>query len=105
MTKKKYYRYENQSDSRNVFVLREKLLYGKGTNCFETEAEAKAHFETAEKIAREKHNLICEGLSKLKKELGEFYFDYFLDGDTHGIYDSGLYIYFPVNGYYFRFPK
>ena len=41
----------------------------------------------------------------LKQELGDFEYDFFMCGDTFGIYDCGKYISFEVNGYNFKFSQ
>lgn len=103
MEKKKYYRYENEND--NNFILKEKLLYGANRNCFISKEEAKTHFEKANKIALVKYENIMNGINELKELLGDFSYDYFMCGDTHGIYSDGMYIQFEVNGYEFKFPQ
>jgi hypothetical protein len=105
LEKKIYYRFENKSEGSNNFVLKEKLLYGANRNCFKTKEEAKTHFEEANKIAQEKYEKIMDGIHKLKESLGDFSYDYFVRGDTHGIDADGMYITFEVNGYEFEFPQ
>lgn len=105
MEKKIYYRFENSSMGDNNFVVKEKMLYGAGKNCFTSKDEATAHFEEAYKIALEKYENIIDGIIKLKELLGDFSYDYFMDGDTHGIYSDGMYIRFEVNGYDFQFSQ
>lgn len=102
MNKIKYYRFEQESPDTN-FVLKEKLLYGAGVNCFLTRDEAWVHFEEANKIAQKKYESIMEGIDNLKNSLGNFSYEYFMHGDTYGIYEDGLYIQFEVNGYDFMF--
>lgn len=104
MEKKKYYRYENQSEGSNNFILKEKLLYGANRNCFVLKEESKTHFEEAYKIALVKYENIMNSINKLKELLGDFSYDYFMCGDTYGIYSDGMYIQFEVNGYNFKFP-
>lgn len=105
MEKKKYYKYENETPGDNNFILKEKLLYGAGKNCFPSEEEAKTHFEKANEIALAKYENIMNGINELKKSLGDFSYEYFMCGDTHGIYSDGMYISFEVNGYEFNFPQ
>lgn len=105
MEKKKFYRFENDSEDSNNFILKEKLLYGANRNCFLSKEEAKAHFDEANKIALKKYENILEGLNILKESVGDFSYDYFMRGDTHGIYSDGMYIQFEVNGYNFQFPQ
>ncbi|MDF2879543.1 MAG: hypothetical protein K0R54_100 [Clostridiaceae bacterium] len=105
MEKKKYYRFENESEDSNNFILKEKLLYGANRNCFISKEEAKTHFEDANKIALEKYKNIMNGINKLKESLGDFSYDYFMCGDTYGIESDGMYIHFEVNGYDFQFPQ
>lgn len=105
MEKKIYYRFENESEDSNNFIIKEKLLYGANRNCFTSKEEAKTHFEEANKIALEKYENIMNGINKLRESLGDFSYDYFMCGDTHGIYSDGLYIRFEVNGYDFQFPQ
>lgn len=103
MEKKKYYRFENQSEDSNNFILKEKLLYGANKNCFKTKEEAIIHFEQAEKTALDKYEKIIIGINKLKEELGNFSYEC----DVWALDDSGLettmYIEFNVDGYNFRF--
>jgi hypothetical protein len=67
--------------------------------------EADAHFNNALALAQKKYEKIMNGINKLKESLGEFSYDYFMEGDTYGIYDDGLFITFEVNGYVFKFPQ
>lgn len=105
MEKKKYYIFENQSESDNNFVLKEKLLFGAGKNCFKSNEEAVTHFEEANKIALEKYEKIVNGIEKLKEEFGNFSYGC----DVWVLDDSGLekimYIEFNVNGYDFKFSQ
>lgn len=101
MEKKKYYRCV--PTKQRSYIIEELLLNGAHRNCFLSKEEAVRHFEMAEKIAIEKYNSIIDGINKLKESLGNFYFDYYMEGDTYGIYESGLFIAFEVNGYLFEF--
>lgn len=101
--KKKYYRYENESDGSNEFVLKERMLYSGYRNCFLTKEEAKEHFDEAYKIALDKYEKIMEGIRELRNTLGYFSYDYYINGDTYGIYSEGMYLEFEVNGYNFKF--
>lgn len=105
MEKKKYYRFENESEGSNNFILKEKFLYGANKNCFTSKEEAETHFKEAYKIALEKYENIVNGINKLKESLGDFSYDYFMCGDTYGIDSDGMYIEFEVNGYNFMFPQ
>jgi len=105
MEKKKYYKYEHKSEDSSDFILKEKLLYGANRNCFTSKEEAKTHFDEANKIALVKYENIMDGINKLKESLGDFSYEYFMCGDTHGIYADGMYIQFEVNGYDFNFPQ
>ena len=67
------------------------MLYGANKNCFISKEEAKTHFEEANKIALEKYENIIDGINKLKESLGDFSYDYFMCGDTYGIYSDGIY--------------
>lgn len=101
MEKKKYYRCV--PTKQRTCIIQELLLNRAYRNCFLSKEEAVSHFEMAEKIALEKYNNILDGMNKLKESLGNFYFDYYMEGDAYGIYESGLYIAFEVNGYSFEF--
>lgn len=92
MEKKMYYRYENESINSNIFVLKEKLLYSAGKNCFISKKEAKVHFKKANEAALIKYKKIMNGIGQLKESLGGFRYDYFMIGDTYGIESEGMYI-------------
>mgnify|MGYP001003740391 FL=1 len=98
-----FYRYENDAIGKNEFSIKEKKTFDK--NWFLTKEEATAHFEEAYKIALDRYEKIIEGIEKLKETLGDFSYEYFLLGDTNGIYDDGLFIEIVVNGYEFEFPQ
>lgn len=98
-----YYRFECDVAGSNDFILRERLSYGPSKNCFKTKEEARFHFDNAKKIALKKYENILEGLKKIKESLGDFSYEYYILGDTYGIYDEGMYISFEVNGYDFEF--
>lgn len=101
MEKKLYYRCEPNDNG--SFSIKEKMLFGKGKNCFLTKEEAINHFEKAERIALDKYEKIIIGLNELKKELGDFSYEcgaWALD-DT-GL-ETTMYIEFNVDGYDFRF--
>jgi len=103
--KKTYYKYENQSNGENNFMLKEIQLYGAGRNCFISREEAEAHFNKAYETALDKYNHIVEGLGKLKDTLGRFSYEYFIEGDTYGIYNEGAYIEFDIDDYTFKFKQ
>ena len=100
-----FYRYENKTTGKNNFAITEKMLYGANKNCFLTKEEATTHFEESYKIALDRYEKIIDGMEKLKESIGDFSYSYFLDGDTHGIYEDGLYIEISVNDYDFHFPQ
>lgn len=100
-----FYRYENDAIGKNDFSIKKRTFYAVNKNCFLTKEEATTHFEESYKIALGKYEKIIEGIEKLKESLGDFSYDYFLLGDTYGIYDDGLYIEINVNGYDFEFPQ
>lgn len=98
---KKYYRAEAKCNSDHKIVERE--MYSQG-NWFLTKEEAKADFLRAYEIAENKYNKLLSAFSKIREELDiDFCFDYYMEGDTYGIYESGCYISFRVNGYEFKF--
>lgn len=70
-------------------------------NRFSTEVEAKKDFERCYKIAKERLKIIQKELNKLK-EVNQFDISYFFFGDTHGIYDSGMYISIDIEYYTFN---
>lgn len=105
LDKKLFYRYENKSTGRNNFKIAEKLLYGAHKNCFLSQEDATAHFEESYNIALNRYEKILEGMEKLKESIGDFSYEYFFHGDTHGIYEDGLYIGIRVNDYDFQFPQ
>ena len=103
--KELYYRYEHKTENSDTFVLKEKMLYGAGLNCFKNKEDATKHFKNAEEIAQEKYSKIMDGIEKLKDLVGDFSYNYFMSGDTYGIEEDGLYISFEVNGYNFTFSQ
>lgn len=103
--KKKFYHYVNQSSGKNNFECKEIMLYAAWVNCFPTKEKATAHFEEAYKIALEKYKQIKEGIQKIKDTVGNFSYTYFMEGDTHGIDDEGMYILITVNDYDFEFTE
>jgi hypothetical protein len=105
METKLFYKYENKSDGKNNFVMKEKALHYANRNCFNSPEEATKHYKNAYKIALKKYNNIMDGLRKLKEINGDFSFEYFMNGDTHGIYEDGLYISIEVDGYNFEFEQ
>lgn len=100
-----FYRYENKSTGENNFVITERMLYSANRNCFLTKEEANTHFEESYKTALGRYEKIVDGMKKLKESLGDFSYSYFFHGDTHGIYEDGLYIEISVNGYDFQFSQ
>lgn len=103
--KKVFYRYERKTFGRNDFRIQENMLYVAHINCFVTKEEATDHYEASYKIASEKYEKIIQGIQKLKETLGDFSYEYFIEGDTHGIYEEGLYMEIMVNGYSFQFSQ
>lgn len=103
--KKLFYRYESKTTGKNDFAIVEKMLYGAHRNCFLTKEEATTHFEDSYKTALDRYEKIIEGIEKLKESLGDFSYSYFFHGDTHGIYEDGMYIEISVNDYDFQFPQ
>jgi len=103
--KKVFYRYENDEIGRNKFSIKEREFYAANRNCFLTKEAATAHFEESYNTALDRYKKIIAGIEKLKESLGDFSYNYFLLGDTHGIYDEGLFIEISVNGYDFEFPQ
>lgn len=98
----KYYRVKPLYNS--DYKIEELKLYGRGCNCFLTREEAETDFLEAQKIALSKYGKVLEGFEILRKKLDiEFFFDYFMEGDTYGIYEDGCYIGFSVNDYDFKF--
>lgn len=100
-----FYRYESKTTGNNDFSITEKMLYAANRNCFLTKEEATTHFEESYKTALERYEKIIDGIEKLKESLGDFSYDYFFLGDTHGIYEDGLYIEIIVNDYVFQFTQ
>lgn len=100
-----FYKYENKATGRNKFTIAEKMLYGANINCFTTKEAATSHFEKSYKVALDRYEKIIDGMQKLKESLGDFSYDYFFHGDTHGIYEDGLYIEISVNDYDFQFSQ
>lgn len=101
---KTYYRVIPLYDSN--YKIEKLQLYGcnRNRNCFLSEEEAKVDFLKAQEIALSKYNQILEGLEELKKKLNiNFYFDYFMEGDTFGIDKDGMCINISINGYDFEF--
>lgn len=101
MEKRKYYRCEpNDTGSFNV---RELMLYGAGKNCFLTKEEAVKHFENAERVALDKYEKLMIGISKLKKEIGDFNFGCEIEVlDDSGL-ETTMYVEFLIDGYEFRY--
>lgn len=77
-------------------------FYQKPENWFETKKEALANYKKAYKEASVKFKEICLEQTKLQEKLG-FQIDYFMNGDTHGIHEDGMYVEFKHSGYEFRF--
>ena len=99
---KKYYRAVPLFGS--DYKIEEINAYGTPHNGFLSKKEAKADFLKAQKLAVSQYNQILKGLKSLRKKLDvDFRFDYFVEGDTYGIYEDGSYIGFPINGYDFKF--
>lgn len=101
MEKVLYYRIDPKFNDNYVVIKRE--LYRKGINYFSTEEEAVKHYKKAYKIAIEKHSQIMEAIAEIKENIIDFKFDYYMEGDTFGIYEDGSYIGITVNGYDFKF--
>lgn len=102
MEYKKYYRVQPTFDT--DYKIEELNLIGRNKNCFLSKKEAEKDFFKAQKIAIKKINQVLEGLQQLRKDLEiDFDFDYYMEGDLYGIYEDGLYISIPVNGYEFKF--
>lgn len=97
----KYYRAEPMYNTR--YEIKELMRLGRSTNCFSTREEAEADFLKAQQIALSKYNQVLEGLDALRERLVAFHFDYYMKGDTYGIYEDGSYIGFTVNNYEFKF--
>lgn len=99
---KKYYRVVPLYNSN--YKIEELKLYGPSRNCFLSKDEAEIDFLKAQKIALHKYSRVLEGLDRVRKELDiDFYFDYYMEGDTYGIYEDGCYIGLTVNDYNFKF--
>lgn len=96
-----YYRVEPKFN--NDYNVVKKELYRKGINCFLTENEAVNHYKKAYKIAEDKQIQIMNAIEKIKKEIIDFRFDYYMEGDTFGIYEDGAYLSINVEGYKFKF--
>ena len=103
MDKKLYYRYEPNDEG--SFKIKERMLLGRGINCFLTKEEATLHFEKAERIAEKKYEKVITGIGKLREKLGAFTFVC----DAEALDDTGLetslYIEIRVDGYEFRFKQ
>lgn len=98
----KYYRVKPLYNS--DYKVEELKLYGPGRNCFLSGEEAEDNFLKTQKIALSKYEQVLEGLETLRGKLGiKFFFDYYMKGDTHGIYEDGGYIGFSINDYDFKF--
>lgn len=100
MEKRLYYRAEPDINAQYTIIEREKYSQG---NWFLTKAEAKADYVKAYEIAKSKYSQLMEAFSKIKKEIVDFDIDYYMRGDTYGIYESGSYIHIAINGYNFMF--
>lgn len=101
--RKVFYKYEHESEISDKFVLCEKRLYNKGTNCFSTKEEAMEHFIIAKKLADKKFNKIIDGVNHLKDSIGDFS----IEGCAYASDDTGLdywaNIEFDINNYHFTF--
>ena len=95
--KKTYYRVEPKFD--NDYKVVKKELYNKGINCFLTEEDAVRHYKKAYQVAADKHSQIMNAIEKIN----DFRFDYYMEGDTYGIYEDGSYIGITVERYEFKF--
>ena len=82
--KKTYYRVEPKFD--NDYKVVKKELYKK-----------------AYQVAADKHSQIMNAIEKIKEEIIDFRFDYYMEGDTYGIYEDGSYIGITVERYEFKF--
>lgn len=103
MEKKTYYRFENQSENSNDFVLKERTLYGANKNCFKSKEEAELHFKNAEIKSLEKYEKIIDGINKLKQEFDDFSLEcYAWVLDDSGL-ETSVYIEFNIDGYDFKF--
>ena len=101
--RKLYYRYEDKNENTGIFVLRERMLFGRQCNCFETKEDATNHFKEAEKIANEKYDKIMDEIVALKDIVGDFSIDGWAEAnDDSGLCYGGI-IEFEVNGYSFTF--
>lgn len=86
------------------YKIEELNLYGRNQNCFLSREEAEDDFLKSQEIALSKYSQILDGLETLREKLCvDFHFDYYMEGDTHGIYEEGGYIAFTINGYNFKF--
>lgn len=101
MEKSLYYKVEPKFDDDYKVVKKE--LYGKGVNCFSTEEEAVRHYKKAYQVAADKHSQIMNAIEKIKEEIIDFRFEYYMEGDTYGIYEDGSYIGITVERYEFKF--
>lgn len=62
--------------------------------------------ETRPDMTTDKYNQLLKAFAKIKEDMDlDFSFDYYMEGDTYGIYDEGCYISFLVNGYEFKFSQ
>ena len=101
MEKSLYYKEEPKFD--NDYKIVKKELYSEGINCFPTKEEAIRHYKKAFQVAADKHSQIMNAIEKIKEEIIDFRFDYYMKGDTYGIYEEGSYIGIIVERYEFKF--
>ena len=96
--RKKYYRVQEAYLNKKEVVVSESLYYSDpGEYWHDTKEDALSHFYKTKPLAEEKAIQIKAEYEKLQERLG-FYISYDMSGDTHGIFDSHMFIGFKING-------